>query len=104
MSEGASTITVTDNPERNRYEVRQDGELAGFVTYRRSTNRVTLVHTEVDPAYAGKGLASQLARAALNDIRSRGESVIPLCPFIARFIEKHLEYADLVNQHYHGPK
>ncbi len=88
---------VLDNAAESRYEVFSDGRLAGFALYRLHRDRVTMYHTEIDPAFEGEGLGSELAREALGDIRSRGLMVEPLCPFIAAFIRDHAdEYLDLV--------
>ncbi len=87
---------VTDNRAAQRYELRVDGELAGFVQYRVRDGVVVLTHTEVDPAFEGRGLGSALARAALDDVRASGRSVLPLCPFIAGYVRRHPEYVDLV--------
>ena len=87
---------VHNNPTENRYEVWADGELAGYAQYGLGRGRIAFVHTEVYESYEGLGLGSRLARAALNDARARGLKVMPLCPFIAGFIERHLdEYRDL---------
>jgi uncharacterized protein len=88
---------VRDNPAENRYEVVVDGAVAGFARYALRKGRVILVHTEVDDAYEGQGLGSQLAKGALDDVRRRGLAVVPLCPFIADYIERHAEYQDLVD-------
>ena len=61
---------------------------------------VVFTHTEVDEAFEGRGLAGQLARAALDDVRARGGHVIARCPYIKGWIDKHPEYQDLV-QHAH---
>jgi len=53
-------------------------------------------HTVVDPAYEGKGVGSALARAALDEVRGTKRKVLPLCPFIKGWIERHREYVDLV--------
>ena len=92
------TIAVRDNRELHRYEVTVDGALAGIVTYRLNEPEaaITLVHTEVDRAFRGRGLADRLARHALDDARARGLQVRPDCPFVARFIRAHPEYQDLV--------
>ncbi|GAA1874715.1 GNAT family N-acetyltransferase [Actinomadura bangladeshensis] len=87
---------ITDNAGKNRYEVRVDGDLAGFVDYEREEGSVVLVHTEVDSAFEGKGIGSALARGALDDIRGKGGTVVPVCPFIKKWIEKHPDYQDLV--------
>jgi uncharacterized protein len=88
---------VRDNRDRTRYEIREDGELAGFVQYNVRGGRLLLVHTEIDDARAGRGLASILVRGALDDIRARGLSIVPVCPFVERFIQKHQDYDDLVD-------
>lgn len=87
--------TVTDNAEQRRYEIHVGGEVAGFAAYRRRPGELVFTHTEVDPAYEGQGLGGRLARAALDDARTRGLAVVPVCPFIASYIDRHPEYADL---------
>ena len=88
---------VRDNRERTRYEILVDGELAGFVQYNMRGGRLILVHTEIDEVHAGQGLASILVVGALDDIRVRGLKIVPVCPFVERFIERHPEYDDLVD-------
>ena len=87
---------VTDNPDQDRFEIRVDGELAGIAVYHRAGNRIVFLHTEVDDAYEGQGLGKTLAREALDSVRAAGLEVVPKCPFIAGFIKRHREYADLV--------
>jgi predicted GNAT family acetyltransferase len=89
-------IDVADDTSQQRYAVTVDGAVAGFVTYRRHGDTVTLVHTEIDPAFEGKGVGSALARGALDDLRARHLLVRPQCPFIRSWIEHHPDYADLV--------
>jgi predicted GNAT family acetyltransferase len=86
---------VTDNAALNRYEMTVDGETA-FVAYVRRGDAVTLVHTEVPQAMAGHGVGSTLARAVLEDISRRDLRVVPECAFMAAFIARHREFADLV--------
>jgi uncharacterized protein len=89
---------VRNNPTENRYEVWADDELAGYAQYVLSRGRTAFVHTEVYDSYEGLGLGDRLARAALDDARARGLVVMPFCPFIAGFIERHLDqYRDLVD-------
>jgi predicted GNAT family acetyltransferase len=91
------TVAVADHPERERYEITADGEPAGFTQYRRRPQLIALVHTEIDPAFEGRGLASILIRFALDDARARQDAVLPFCPFVNAYIKKHPdEYADLV--------
>lgn len=89
---------VADNPDRLRYEIHVDGELAGFVTYRAQPGALVLVHTEVADEFEGRGLASQLVHEALEDIRRRGLHVVPQCPLVSKYIRKHPEYGDLVTE------
>lgn len=89
---------VHDNRDRSRYEVRVDGEMAGFAQYVMRGGRIVFVHTEIDDAFEGKGVGSALAKGALDDVRARGLPVVPICPFIASYIERHPEYQDLVDQ------
>jgi predicted GNAT family acetyltransferase len=89
-------IQVVNNPDQHRYEVHVDGTLAGVANYRRPSGVVTFTHTEIGPAYEGRGLGSVLARSALDELRGSGEQIVPLCPFIAAYIRRHREYVDLV--------
>ena len=92
----AGSPSVTNNEAESRYEIHVDGQLAGFADYSVGPGVVAIPHTEVDPIYEGRGLGSTLARAALDDIREQGMQVAPHCPFIATWIRRHPEYADLV--------
>lgn len=73
-----------------------EGELAGLITYRDRPKGISLPHTEVFPEYGGQGLATKLAKYALDDIRAAGRYVIPLCPFVAKYITEHPDEQDLV--------
>ena len=86
-----------DNRDRARYEISTGGRRAGFAQYRLDPGSITFVHTEIDPEHEGAGLGSRLARAALDDVRARQLTVVPLCPFIADYIRRHPDdYLDLV--------
>ena len=95
---------ISDNLAASRYELRVGAELAGFVEYklRQHDTVISLVHTEVLPAFQGAGLATHLARYSLDDARKRGLSVLPFCPYINSWIKKHPEYTDLVPQERRG--
>ena len=85
-----------DNASQSRFELRMDGEVAGFANYDVEDNAVRITHTEVVPKYEGGGVGSKLAKAALDNVRERGQKVIPQCEFIASYIQRHQDYADLV--------
>ena len=82
-------IAVSRNDEASRYEIHSDGVLAGFAEFDRRPGAIRFIHTEVDPAFQGKGLASTLAAEALADAATSGDAIVPLCPYIARYLETH---------------
>lgn len=89
-------LTVADNPAERRYEARVGSEVVGFIDYREAPGRIKLMHTEVDPAIGGRGIATQLVGWTLDDIRRRGLLVVPFCPFVVAYLRRHPEYSDLV--------
>ena len=84
-----------DNEARERFELDVEGHTA-FVTYRKSSGAITLVHTEVPPELGGKGVGSKLARATLNAVRAQARKLTVECDFIRNFMSKHAEYNDLL--------
>jgi uncharacterized protein len=88
---------VRDNRDRSRYELVVDGEVAGFVQYNMRGGRLILVHTEIDDAHAGRGLAGILVSGVLDDVRRRRLRIVPICPFVEGYIERHPDYDDLVD-------
>jgi predicted GNAT family acetyltransferase len=97
LPEEAEVVHV---PEASRFELRAGDERIGEAAYRRRNGRIAFIHTEVDEALEGRGLGSRLVTAALDEARREGLEVVPLCPFVARFIERHPEYEDLVAADY----
>jgi predicted GNAT family acetyltransferase len=89
-------ITVVDNADGERYEIRVDDEPAGFLRYRLRPEQIELVHTEIDEEFEGRGLGSRLISFALDDARERGLVVLPICPFVNDYIRRHRQYVDLV--------
>ena len=88
---------VTDNPAEHRFEITLGETLLGHVRYVDKGGRRIFVHTEIDPAHAGHGYASTLVRAAFDDARAHGTLIVPLCPYVADWIERHPDYADLID-------
>ncbi|GIF07533.1 NAD(+)/NADH kinase [Actinoplanes siamensis] len=91
----AGDAVVVDSFERDRYEIVLGGEVAGALHYRRHGDRIELLHTEVDQAFSGRGLAGRLVSAALADARARATPVTATCPFVAGYLERHPEYNDV---------
>jgi predicted GNAT family acetyltransferase len=89
--------TVRDNQAESRYEVYDDERLAGFAVYQLDGEQIALTHTEVTPAFGGRGLARQLVTEALDDARRRGLGVLPFCPYVRKVIGENAgTYLDLV--------
>lgn len=82
-------IAVTRNDEASRYEIHSDGALAGFAEFDRRPGSIRFIHTEVDPAFQGQGLAGRLAADALADAAASGDAIVPLCPYIAKYLQTH---------------
>ena len=87
---------MVDNPDEHRFELRVGDTVAGFAAYRAGDSVHVFTHTEINPAYEGKGLGSVLIRGALDQVRARGRGVLPVCPFVRSFVERHPDYQDLV--------
>lgn len=97
-TEGGRQIEARNNIEERRYEVFVDEQLAGHTVYELRDERYWFVHTEIDPVFDGRGAGSFLVRAALDDMRDKGATIVPLCPFVAGWINRHREYEDLVDR------
>jgi predicted GNAT family acetyltransferase len=90
-------VAIVDEPQASRFVITADTAPAGEITYTMRHGRRVLVHTGVDPAFEGKGIASRAAAALLDAVRARGEQIVPICPFLHSYIERHPEYDDLVD-------
>jgi predicted GNAT family acetyltransferase len=97
MADSTSGMTVEDNEAEDRYEATAGGDVIGVARYVRRGGRTIFVHTEVDEGHEGEGIGSTLVAAALDTERAAERPVVPLCPFVRGYIERHTEYADLVD-------
>lgn len=87
------SATVRHNVAENRYELDTDHGIA-IAVYRQQGDRAIFTHTEVPPQDEGKGIASRLVRAALDDVRRRGLKIVPACSFVVAFVRRHPQYRD----------
>jgi predicted GNAT family acetyltransferase len=87
--------TIVDNAEAQRFELKVGGHVA-MACYTLAPGIVTFEHTEVPKELSGQGVGTRLARGALEQARARGLKVVPKCPFIAAFIGKNPEFAELL--------
>lgn len=91
-----SELVISDQPEESRYEAVREGTLVGHIDYETEGDILTLTHAIVPEEFGGQGVASAMARGVLDDIRARDLRLVPQCSFVAGYIEKHPDYADLV--------
>jgi predicted GNAT family acetyltransferase len=90
-------IEIVDNSSQNRFEVLVDGKVAGFADYRLLPAKVVFTHTEVLPEYEGQGMASRLVGHALQASVDTGLRIVPVCPYVAQYIERHPEFKEYVD-------
>lgn len=97
MSEQTTTPLVRRVDARHRYEILVDDKRAGLTAYRDRDDRRVFFHTEIDDAYAGQGLAATLVQQALTDVRASGMRIVPVCPYVAKFLKKYQEFTDITD-------
>jgi len=90
-----SQNNVRDNRAEQEFELDVDGHRA-IAAYQIEGDTIVFTHTLVPKAIEGRGVASKLIRAALDSARDAGLKVVPQCPFVAAYIERHPEYRELV--------
>ena len=95
-------MSLEDHPERSRYELRDGERLLGWVDYRPAGRSVIIAHTEVLEGGEGRGIGSQLVRGVLEDLRAKGVTAFPTCPFASGFVARHPEYADVIDPSLRG--
>ncbi len=92
-----SPVEVRSNEAMLRYELIDDDLVVGFISYMLRDERYWLIHTEIDQARQGSGLSSLLIRSTLDDLRSKGVLIVPICPLVVSWIGDHPDYQDLVD-------
>ncbi|MGW4823860.1 GNAT family N-acetyltransferase [Streptomyces sp. NPDC004227] len=97
MSQPSTVPTVQRADAKHRYEILVDGKRAGLTAYRDRGEQRVFYHTEIDDAFAGQGLASRLVQEALTDVRESGKRIVPVCPYVAKFLKRHEEFADITD-------
>lgn len=94
----AAPLHLHDVPADSRYvaTLGDDPSVAALLDYRLMERSIVLLHTEVMDSFAGQGVGSRFARSVFDDVRRRGLKVIPKCPFIVRWLERHPEEHDVL--------
>jgi predicted GNAT family acetyltransferase len=101
MDRVSEPLQVTDNQAESRFELTADGHLAEL-DYRRRANRLVLVHTEVPESLGGRGIGGLLVQAAVDRAAAEQLTVVPLCPFARRWLERHEDQAARVTVDWHS--
>lgn len=92
-----SDVIVLFNPEHQKFEATISDEVVGVLAYEMNADVMSLVTTEVDPHYGGRGIGGALVKFAFETARKSGDTRIqPVCPFVVAWANKHPEYADIV--------
>ena len=82
-------MKVTLDEAASRYIIMVDGVQAGFIQVEQTADSAVFTHTEVSREFEGKGVAGRLAHDALTDAAARGKTIVPECPYIARYLKRH---------------
>ncbi len=94
----ATNAIVRHDEQQQRYVLEVDGKELGVASYQQDGERQVFTHTEVDPSLEGQGMGSKLIRESLEDVRTRGNRIVPQCEFVAAYVNKHDEWSDIVDK------
>jgi predicted GNAT family acetyltransferase len=97
MSDQNTEPDVRDVPERHSYIILVDGKQAGFTAYRDRGGQRVFYHTVIDDEFAGQGLASRLVAGALDDVRAQGKRIVPVCPYVKKYLGRHDGFGDITD-------
>ncbi|WP_244258522.1 GNAT family N-acetyltransferase [Streptomyces sp. Tu 2975] len=95
MRDRTAAPTVRGLPAEHRYEIQVDAGIAGFTAYRDRGDQRVFYHTKIDEALSGQGLAARLVHDALEDVRAANKRIVPVCPYVKKYLEKHEGFADI---------
>lgn len=96
-----TTSEIRDNVARSRYELPVEDEVA-VITYNLNPPNLMITETLVPQRLEGQGLASRLAKHVIADAKARGLVILPVCPYVSAYLQKHPEHADVVHPTYRG--
>lgn len=91
------TTTVTKASGPDRFEIAVAEGAAGFAEFVDHDGRRVFFHTEIGEEFGGRGLAKVLVRRALDATRAEGLTIVPVCPFVKKYLAKHDDWADVVS-------
>lgn len=92
--------TLIDRPELKRFELEIEGETAYVEYIINKVDVIYLTHTEVPQTLEGKGVASEMIKSVLNEIKSRELKLIPICPFVTSYLMRHPEWKSMLDENH----
>lgn len=98
MSDNATEVEVARSSDRDRYEITVDDQQAGFTEYVDRNGQRIFYHTEIGKDFGGRGLGSTLIDHALAETRAAGLRIVPVCPFVKKYLETHHGFDDVVDK------
>lgn len=90
--------TVTRQSDPDRFEISVDEGVAGSALFVDRDDRRIFFHTEVGEEFGGRGLGGTLVRQALDATHADGLTIVPVCPYVKHFLDKHDDWADSVSR------
>lgn len=96
-SENGGEIEILDDQDEHAYMIHVDGRRVGKAVYHMRGGRHFFVHTEIDPDMNGRGLGRRLVEFALEDVKAKNGTVVPICPFFRAYLKRHPEYDELID-------
>lgn len=94
--DGHGGFTVHEQRETQRFELRREGEVVGYATFREQGDAVVVPHVETLGEHRGQGYAGQLMAGIVEHLRSTGRTIVPHCSFAASYMRAHPEHDDLL--------
>lgn len=90
-------MTVLHNDyEQSRFELFEDGTMAGFLKYSAGCHAISLQQTHISPDFRGRGMSGALIGQVLDQMHRRRVLILPQCPLVGGFLRTHRQYLDLV--------
>lgn len=90
------TLEFSRDDDQSRYLAIEDGHQLGLIDFTRTAETIAIDHTETRPAARGRGIADQLTRYAVDDIRAMSLKISPNCPFTKAWFDSHPDETDIL--------
>ncbi len=98
MTSTSTEPTVSRETDPDRFEVSVDGQVAGFTQFVDVGGQRIFFHTEIGEEFGGRGLAAVVVEQALTATRGDGLRIVPVCPYVKKYVQKHHDFDDIVDK------